>query len=245
MTSRRKLILGILSIIVIQLLAGCATSVSHQPLTPEGLFARHLENTYGAKRSLWPMTVTVQGKLIVQDFGIEAPFTIRQKSPDAYSFSADLMGTAISNSCFQGSCWGQEFGQGVRPLTGEQLTFQLQVADFYQFLNMQKYYTQLQIIKSDNGSKPTTYTVQATRANGSRDFYSFSKETGLMVGSIVNAVTAQGNVATTTVNDNFQQFGKVMLPTTVTQSSAQGNIRIEVESVNTDPIADEVFTKPE
>lgn len=244
MATYRKILLIPILLMLVLVLQSCTTGAGNRALTAEDLFVRHMEQSLGSKHSAWPTSITMRGKLIIQDFGLEAPITIRQKAPDGYLFSADLMGTKIGNACYQGSCWAREFGQSAQPLSGEYLTFQLQMADFNQFLHVQKYYAQLELFEPEDGAD-TLYAVKARRANGSEDIYYFSKETGLMQGSNINAVTAQGIVQANTTNENFKQYGKIKVPSVMTQSSAQANVRIEIESVDTDPIDDAVFAMPE
>jgi outer membrane lipoprotein-sorting protein len=231
-------------IVFLAVLSGCA-GTGNKALTANDLFETHVETVYGDVGIGSVESFTMKGTLFVDDFGIEAPIEIVVKAPSSSLFKTNVMGSDIAEGCHEGVCWSQQFGQGVQALEGEALAFRQQQSDFYQFQNIDRYYETLTIVEPEAGKETNEYQVKATKANGKEDIYYFSKETGLLTGTVLQAATAMGNDTASTQNNNYKEFNGVLMATELLQSSGMGNSRIVIDDITFGNVDDSVFSQPD
>lgn len=222
------------------LIVGCQTA--DKPLTAQGLFDRHVEASFGADGLANVQSTETKGAMVIAQFGLRAPVTLRAMAPDSSSLKAEIMGTQIGNGCSGGACWDQQPGQGVTNLSGERLDFALQQADYYQLTRMADYYETLVMDPVEEGA--TTRSVTATRANGDVDTYEFDIESGFLVSNTVQTPTPQGTFAITANYANYQEFDGYQFATEVEQITPVATIKIEVEEVIINSLSADDFPAP-
>lgn len=226
------------------LLNGCATAGKPEPLTAQGLFERFVSTAYGEEGMAAHSSITSSGTLIIENFGMEAPIVTRQMAPDFFLFTTELMGP-MTQGCRAELCWTQQPGQSPALAQGGQLELMLQQADFHQWENMAKHYTELEVVPQDNENSMSYHKVRALRANGVEDFYYFSKESGLLIGSQLTADTPMGTMKMTNRMNNYQEFGSILLPVETIQESSMATVRVVLDDVSFEPLTEADFPLPE
>lgn len=233
-----KFLLIVCSAVAAVLLVGCAD----KPLTAQGLFDRHISESYGPQGLNTHASTTQKGQLIIDSFGIRAPVTLRQMAPDSTSLVTQVLGSPLTSGCTSGSCWDQQPGQAVQTLSGERLEFQLQQADYYQLTHMADFYQSLEIVPAE-GAESANVHVRATRENGNVDHYHFSKESGMLVSTVIVSPTGQGTMEITTNSSNFKDFDGIKLATEIEQITPVVTVKIVIEDVSFADLSASDFTQ--
>jgi hypothetical protein len=220
----RLVIKSAIACLLITGLAGCSTTGGMDELSADSIFKRHMAATYG-KKDPNKLSMTVKSMLIVEDFGIEAEVTSKQMAPNFLLFEAELMGMSMSQGCNQELCWGQQPGQSINVLSGEELDLYRLQGDLTQWEHMDKYYDTLELIDPATMPDAKDYKIRAVNKHGRENFYYFSKETGLLSGTVITASSAMG-VMTQTLNiAEYGNYDGVMLPKISTQASSMATSR--------------------
>lgn len=234
----------IFSLLIVSILASCASNTS-KSITAESLFARHVDVAYGGKGMGVYDSITQTGTLFIDDFGVEAPLTIKVKAPGYMLFETDIMGMSMTQGCNTNGCWSQQPGQGTETLTGEMLhNIQLQ-ADTRAWENMSAYYESMEIVPAENEAEASTYTVKAINKFNREHLYYFNKESGLLVGTDITTDSPMGVMTQQTTIKDYKDFGGVLWGATMEQSTSMATIRIVVDDVSYDELSEDIFTLSE
>ena len=232
--------LSLLTIAATAFLVGCQTA--DKPLTAQGLFDRHVEASYGPDGLEGTQSTEFKGNLVIAQFGLRAPVTLRAMAPNHSSMKTQVMGTNVGNGCSGDTCWDQQPGQGVQNLSGDRLEFSLQQSDYYLLTRIGNYYDTLVMDPVSEGA--TTRSVTATRANGDVDSFVFDIETGLLASTTMQTPTPQGKFSITMNYKNYQTFDGIQVATEVEQITPVATIGIEVNEVAVNTLADDDFAAP-
>ncbi|MEX1033182.1 MAG: hypothetical protein WDZ30_07460 [Cellvibrionaceae bacterium] len=236
-------IFGFLMVVV--LLAGCASTGGADKLTAEDLFDQFVEAAYGSDGMSAHSSITMSGTLIIDDFGLEGPVKTKQMAPDYFLADTEVMGMNITQGCKADLCWDQQPGQSAQRVQGPPLAILSQQADFFQWENMDKYYDSLEVVVPAEDDASRYHKVRAVRANGDEDFYYFSKETGLLAGSELMIHSPQGSMRITSRLNNYREFGSMLVPTETVQETPMATIKIVVDEVSFAPLSESDFPVPQ
>lgn len=232
-------------LVSIFILSGCASTGSNQELSVRGLFDRHIENSFGKDGLKNHTSITQKGKVIVEDFGIESPFLMQQMAPQNILMKTEMMGSAVSSGCNPELCWNQQPGQGVRILDGTQKSQIMRQADFHFFENVEKHYVALVIEAPAEGSTSKNHKVVATTKEGSADQYYFSKESGLLIGAILQMNAGQGMESVRISYNKYKAFGDMKMPSEIIQAMSVATMKMIIDDVNYEPLTQETFSLEE
>lgn len=238
---KSALMFGVITAVTV--LSGCAGTGS-KPLTAEGLFEQHVDKAFGDDGMASPSSLVMSGMLIVEDFGVEGPFTMKQMAPANIRTTGEIMGMALDSGCNVDICWDQQPGQSPQAVSGAQKDFMLANADFTRWENIDKHYQTLELVPADDESATENYKVRAVATNGKEDFYYFSKESGLMTGASLNAETAQGPMSILTRFNNYKEFDGNLVATEIVQETPMATVKLQIEDVTYEPLATTDFEAP-
>lgn len=219
------------------------TVMDENPLTAQDLFDRHIEETFGPDGLNNGNSILAKGRIIIEDFGVEAPITIKRMAPNSRMVVVEIMGMTGSEGCHKGQCWSQAPGQGAQLLDGEALAFQRQFADFYQYQHMNQYYASAEVLADSSGDN--AISVRLVRENGDEDYYSFSKETGLLVTSKIQAHTAMGKMPAETTYAEYRDFSGVQLPTITHEVTPLATTKVLIEEAVLGTLTNDDFKRPQ
>lgn len=88
------------------------------------------------------------------------------------------------------------------------------------------------------------YKLRLVRQDGVEDFSFFDIATGLKAGSTTTRESPMGAVTGTTVESEYRQFGKLLQPTTLTQTLLGLQLVVTLTSIEFDGVSAEVFEPP-
>jgi hypothetical protein len=110
--------------------------------------------------------------------------------------------------------------------------------------HLDRYYTSVEIVVPPAGKESLDNQIKGVKKNGDVDLYEFSKESGLLVSSLLEGQTAQGHLQIGLHFKNYKDFQGTLVPTEVTQSTSQATIKLTFTEVSYAPIAADKFVKP-
>ena len=163
-----------------------------------------------------------------------------QKYPDKLYQSIDA-GTFQQKTIFDGVKGKTEtMGQAVE-LNEEQLeNLKGNAIDAILDYSKYGYTTELSSLEKINGKD--VYKVTLTSASGKKSYNYYSVESGLLVRSVNELSTPQGNVTQTTDMDDYREVNGLKYPFKILQSFGPQSIDLTVESVEVNTgLADDLF----
>lgn len=230
----------VLSLTSLVLLSACAGVGGGLP-TAESLVARHLEAVYPQGDLGSRPAISMKGRLLIEDYGVDAPITLKIKAPDKRLFSARVLGQEVVRSCSGGECWAQELESPVARLTGGELAFMQELSDFYRLRELKRYYRSINTVGVREFNAVPAYEVQLIRNNGSEDRWYFAQDSGLWLGGAWQLPRDMGGARVTQIFDNYRSFDGLYVATQITELAPGQKSLIVIDEVNFTPIADELF----
>ena len=255
---KSNLLLSVASIAIVSL-AGCANTGGSKPSgakentkvasasaapTAKDVIARYRKAIYGGDGTRKHSSMTMQGTVAIEQYGLEGPLVTYSMAPDSNVSVIEILGQKLSNGCNKGVCWAQQPGGVTTTLTGDAAALQLQQADYHQWEHLERYYTSMEIVPPTDGKESPNYKIKAVRKNGDTDYYHFSKETGLMVAAVIEGDTGQGRMQISMQFGNYKDFDGTKIPTELVQSVPQATLKLTFKEVSFAPITDDKFAKP-
>jgi len=250
---KSKLLLSVVSVSIL-VLSGCASTPDSKSssaggkdskaLTAKDVVARYKKTIYGKDGVRKQSATTMKGTLALEQFGLEGPFVIYATAPDSYVANFEVMGMTLSTGCHKGVCWTQQPGAGTTTLSGDLAALQLQQSDYHMWDHLDRYYTSMEVVAPPAGQESANHKIKAVKKNGDTDYYEFSKESGLLVGGVLEGQTAQGHMEIGMQFKNYKDFGGTLVPTELIQATPQATIKLTFTEVSYAPIAEEKLVKP-
>jgi hypothetical protein len=109
---------------------------------------------------------------------------------------------------------------------------------------MDRYYTTMEIVEPTDGKESPNYKIKAVKKSGDTDYYEFSKASGLLVAGTIEGDTPQGHMTIAMQFKGYKDFDGMLMPTELTQSMAQGTIKLNFTDVSFAPVPEANFAKP-
>jgi hypothetical protein len=221
----------------------CKASAEDLP-SPESLFERHVQVSYGENGLEKYPTMTLTTNMLMKEYGVSVPSIAKHKSP-GYRFSeGEAMGIRSAGGCNLTFCW-EEGMRGFEVINGNELKRWLEQADYHRWENMDKYAKSMETVELTDRDGEITYKVKVVDNFDQENFYFFSKERGhLLATDLMVADLDSFNFRSTDYSD-FKQFGPFTLPATATEIQPQITRITTIESVTFEEIPDSVFEIPD
>jgi hypothetical protein len=190
---------------------------------------------------------SMKGSFSLETFGVtDAPVEIFAKAPNKSSTKIDVTGFGVVNRVFDGSTgWSSDPMSGLRELKGIELAQMKRGSDFYQELNLKKYYTKLEVKSKEKVGSYETYMIEATPAEGSPEKYYFDINTGLLVRQDEESEGPQGKMLMEVYMDDYKVVDGVKIPHLMKQVNPALTMVIKITEVkNNVEIEEAKFNKP-
>lgn len=213
---------------------------------PSALFSKHV-NAVGGEQALQAHTTrTLNGKLIINAYGINGDLHIVAEAPDKVANTIELGQFGTSRSGYNGSIgWSMDQMSGNRILEGEALQGMIQNADFYaDNLHLGKGSIKQETIETVTFEDGEQFKVLLVDDDGEESYLYFSKETGLLSGFDRLQFGAMGKVPTQVRLSNYVEFEGVKTARKISSSQSGVETIIEIDSVSYDALADNAFELP-
>ncbi|MGQ9425162.1 hypothetical protein ACXYTJ_06540 [Gilvimarinus sp. F26214L] len=221
-------------------LSGC-TGVGIGSPSPEEMIQRHIQAAYGDEGLDAQSSITMEGRLVIEEFDVDAPVVMKMEAPDKRSFASDVMGQKVIRSCAEGRCWTRELNAELQSLGGAQLEFMQELSDFKRLENLRRYYRHMEAGGTAEFNGKQANVLRLVRHNGLQDTWYFDRESGLWLGGTWRLPREMGGLQVTQYFEEYKEFDGIRLATEVTEVTPEQTSRVIIEEVSFDDIPDREF----
>lgn len=207
----------------------------------ESLVARHLEAVYPSGDLGSRPAISMKGRLLIDEYGVDAPIALKIKAPDKRLFSTQVLGQEVVRSCSGEVCWARELDAPVKRLHGGELAFMQELSDFYRLRELKRYYRSTKTLGPRAFNGVPAYEVQLIRNDGNEDRWYFGQESGLWLGGVWQLPRDMGGTRITQIFDNYRSFDGLYVATQITEVAPSQTSLIVIDEVSFGPIDDKLF----
>lgn len=182
---------------------------------PDGrdVIKRFIEAIGGEAAVLKQTTRHATGMLEVPAQGVMGDLELYAKAPNQMTVTVDIPSVALVRSGYDGTVgWTLNPMQGPIVLEGLPLQQMRQSADFYSMLYPDRLFASFETIGEEEFEGEPCYRVKVTTAWGEEYFDFFSRETGLVVGSVRTRATGMGDQEATAIVSDWKEVNGVLVP---------------------------------
>ncbi|MGE5486533.1 MAG: hypothetical protein ACM3ZB_01775 [bacterium] len=215
-------------------------------LTVEQIMDKSIE-ALGGRAALEKITSTViKSKIDVTFAGLTASSVIYMKAPDKRASVTTVDGYGqIKEGCDGSIAWNETPDGGFQEFSGERLLQAKRLAVFQPELRWREIYPHAEVKGKEVLDGREAWVLTLFPKSGKPVTEYIDAETFLPVKNVVPIIDDQGEYDVTTELSDFREVQGVKFPFTIRQSTAMGDLIIEVTEINNNvPIEDTVFAKP-
>jgi len=207
---------------------------------------RHYVQAVGGAEALKKFTSRqIIGTLEIPRMSVSGTLESHEKAPNKMMSVVVVAGATFKRG-FDGTIgWADDPQNGLRDLTGDELTDTKREADFYRPLDLQKIYSKISVQGTDKVGDHDAYVVEASTGSGDPDKLFFDKTSGLLIHSVLTQHTPQGAVTVEEDLGDYQDADGEKIPFTIKQSTPQIEFTIKISEVHHNVQFDDAqFAKP-
>jgi hypothetical protein len=189
---------------------------------------------------------TIKGTMEIAAANLSGPFEVQSKAPNLWSLNLDLPGVGIIKRGYDGTV-GYELTSfnGLREITGNELTTLKNEATFNRELKLKELYPKMEVKGKEKVGSREAWVVLATPASGKPDKFYFDAETGLLIRVDGERESSQGKLDVESHLDDYRAVDGVRMPHAIRQVSQMGEVIMKITEVKTNgPVDESRFKKP-
>jgi len=177
--------------------------------------------------------------------GIEGSLEVYGAAPNLLLVIVDIPGIGTVRQGYNGEVgWTLNPMVGPMVLEGNMLNQMRQQADFFGPLNQEEYIASVETLEITDFDGRPCYKVQVTTVWDEEYFDFIDVETGLGAGSIRSQESPMGAMESTSVISDYRDFGGILTPTSIVQTTMGQDQVLTIESVEFDMVDESVFELP-
>jgi hypothetical protein len=202
------------------------------------LMARH-DSLIGGRRLLDAReSIRIIGEMTIPMAGIEAPFEILKRKPDAYFFRSSLGAIGEMQQGFDGTtAWAIAPGQPPMLLEGELKAQVTKQANFYADLHDSSRFVRAETVGETDFEGRRVFEVRITRPDSSQVTEYFDVATGLSAGGITSAESPTGGrERQVSVYTDYREFDGFRFATRIVQRNPQFEVILSIRLVEFDTV---------
>jgi hypothetical protein len=221
--------------------------IGAQDPLPSGkdVIARHIEAIGGAEAWKAVRSMRATGTLALPAQAISGPIDLQSARPAKMRLTITIEGIGKIESGYDGKVgWTIDPITGPAVLAGRELQEMADDATFDSVLYETAFVKEFTPVGRESFGPTPAIKVKVVLASGTEQFEYFDAATGLLLGFEGTRATPMGNVPTTEILDNYKAFGKVKIPTRITQKALGFETAIAIATVEFDTVAETAFDLP-
>jgi hypothetical protein len=227
---------GRLSILVLVLLALSFRSVAQTaPATPtaDQIIDKYIAALGGRAAIRKQTTRTSMGTIDVPAMHLSGTVMIHEKAPNKTLQVVIFSGNVFRQACDGKAAWSDDPADGLRVLSGVELTEAERDSDFYHALDLHDLYSKLVVVGSEQVDDHDAYVLEGTIAGETLpDKIYFDAKSGLALRVLGHRHTADGEFE---VQEDFQDYRAVdgvQLPFTILQRGGSSDFTIRISEIH-------------
>lgn len=199
-------------------LSAIAGSASAQPLPPAAELIAKYQKAIGGKEKLADKNfVTMIGEFSMPAQGMGGAFEAFSGRPNKAALRVTINGFGEVRSGYNGAvAWSMNPMEGPRLIDGPEKLQAIDDADFESMLRNMSSFKSAETVELTKMGTKDCYKVKLVWNSGRETFDCYSPETGLLVGSMATQVSSMGAMESTTMYDEYKDFGGLRMPTRMT-----------------------------
>ncbi len=209
------------------------------------IIARHVAAIGGeaAWKAVTSMRATGTFALTAQ--AMSGSLDLLTSRPARIRLTINIEGIGKIESGYDGKVgWTVDPIQGPSVLAGRELLEMADDASFDAVLYSPAFIKEFTPVGREAFARTPAIKVKVVQQSGTEQFEYFDAETGLLLGFEGTRATPMGNVPTTEILSDYKTFGKVKLPTTITQRALGFETAITISNVEFDSVPPTAFDLP-
>ncbi len=208
---------------------------------------RHVQAIGGRDAVMAISSVQQKGTLEMAAMGISADVVVAIAKPNKSNMTMTIPGLGEIRQGFNGEvAWENNPMSGPRVAEGEELETRRASSNFHESFGVFDLdrFTSVKVVEKTQFGGEEAYKVEMIRKVGRPAMSYFSVATGLYIGSQTTAVSPMGELEINAVASDYKTFGKLKLPTKLSQSQAGQDIVINFTDITFDTVTDDAFALP-
>jgi zinc protease len=223
---------------------------AEQASTVDAILAKYI-NAMGGKAAMEKIkTRTCKGRLEIPAMSVGSEWDFSGKAPNKQVTNWELSGSGMITDGFDGAtAWAKSPVDGLRVKKGDELAKVKRDAEFYRELKMRSLYPDLAYKGSEALEGDAVQVLESKPSASSKERFSFSSKTGLLVRQQSEFDGPQGRVRANARMFDFRPVEGVLYPHLLKCDLQIGDQKFEfsiklAEIKHNLPVADTVFAKP-
>jgi outer membrane lipoprotein-sorting protein len=233
---RKHAAAGRLWIVAFALLAASCSSVAQTaPATPtaDQIIDKYIAALGGRAAIQKQTTRTSMGTIDVPAMHLSGTVMIHEKAPNKMLQVVIISGNVFRQACDGKAAWSDDPADGLRVLSGAELTEAQRDSDFYHALHLHDLYSKLVVTGTEQVDDHETYVLEGTSAGETvPDRIYFDAKSGLALRVLGHRHTADGEFE---VQEDFQDYRPVdgvQLPFTILQRGGSSDFTIRISEIH-------------
>ncbi len=212
----------------------------------DDVLKKSLEAT-GGKAAIEKVNSRVaKGTFEIPAMGASGSVETYSKAPNKTLTVVTLEGLGVITQGYDGkTAWAKDPFQGLRDLTGAELSALKREAEFFGELKFKELYPKAAVTGKSKVGEREVYVVEATPADGEPEKFYFDAQSGLLLrkDSVVDG--PQGRMPSESYFEDYKAVNGIMMPHTIKQSNSAISFLIKLNDVKHNvAIEDAKFLKP-
>lgn len=235
---------------IVSLAMVMAAAAAEKTSTVDAILAKYI-NAIGGKTAMEKVkTRTCKGRVEIPAMSVGSEWDFRGKAPNKQVTSWELSGSGAITDGFDGTtAWAKSPIDGLRIKKGDELAKVKRDAEFYRELKMKAQYPDLAYKGSEMLEGEEVQVLESKPSPTSKERFSFSSKTGLLVRQQSEFDGQQGRVRVNARMFDFRLVDGVRYPHLLKCNVEVGDQKFDfsiklAEIKHNLPIADAVFAKP-
>jgi len=213
--------------------AALPTDASAQDLPPaREVIDRYVEAIGGRDAALQSMSSRTTGSFSMPAMGVTGDLTVLTGEDDQMYTMVNIPGMGQMQSGYTGDVgWSVDPMTGPRLLEGGELDAIREQSDDQYAVRDPALFTSVETVGETEYDGEACWQVAYVWVSGRESTECFSKDTGLLVATTASQESPMGSVDVVTRVSDYQQFGDLLMPTTMRQSMMGQEQVMTIESV--------------
>lgn len=179
--------------------------------TVDAILERYVQAIGG--QEAWGKVETRRMKADLAAAGATTEWTLVAKSPNLRATRVELPGFGLIEDRFDGTTAWQKSNNGIKTKEGDDLARAKIEAEFRREVRLKELYPKLKFNGTEKFNDETVQVLESTPTATSKERFSFSERTGLLVRQQSTAKTADGNeLGIETANSDYREVDGIKYP---------------------------------
>ncbi len=214
--------------------------------TVDEILDKYVKAVGGQEAILKHTSRSMKGTFDIEAMSLSGPLELLSKAPNKSTMTIAFPGMGNFVQVYDGEKgWSANPMEGLRELSGGELSAMKRRSDFHSELNLKKQYSKMEVKGKEKVGASEAYVIEAATGEGTPDKLYFDVATGLLVRQDSETESPQGKVATEVFLEDYKVVDGVKLSHTMRMVNPMFSATMKITEIkNGVAIEDTKFAKP-